>query len=187
MLKVIVPPHPLLTTGIADARDHRRVVEFVRIDDAAGQHLGQRRQRRLVRDIAAGEQQRRLLAVQVGEFGLEMDMVVRVAADIARAARPGADIVQRLFHRRDHLGMLTHCEIVVRAPHGDRLRPVMPGEASRIGEHALIAQNVDKDAIPSLGVQPVDRLIEDARIIYRARGSLAGHFVPLAIFAARRH
>jgi hypothetical protein len=49
--------------------DHRGVVEFIRKDDAARQHLGQRGERRLVRDIAGGEQQRAFLAVQVGQFG----------------------------------------------------------------------------------------------------------------------
>ena len=86
-------------------------------------------------------------------------MIMRVAADVARAARAGADVVQRLFHRRDHLRVLAHREIVVRAPDGDRLRPVMPGEAARVGEGALVAQDVDEHAIAAFGVQPIDRRI----------------------------
>ena len=113
MRQVIVAEHALLAARVADARDHRGVVEFVRIDDAARQHLGQRRQRRFVRDIARREEQRAFLAVQVGKLALQVDMVMRVAADVARAARTGANVMQRFFHRRDHLGMLPHREIIV--------------------------------------------------------------------------
>src|SRR3546814_1782622 len=77
-------------------------------------------QRRFVRDVTRGEEQRPILAVQVGKLMFEVDVVMRVAADVARAARTRADVVQRLFHRLDDLGMLTHREIVVRAPDGDR-------------------------------------------------------------------
>jgi hypothetical protein len=52
MRDVVVTPHTLFAARIADAGDHRGVVEFVRKDDAARQDLGQRRQRRVVRDIA---------------------------------------------------------------------------------------------------------------------------------------
>ena len=130
-----------------------------------GSILAERRQRRLVRDIARGEQQRAFLAVQVGQLGLEIDMIMGVAADVAGAARAGADIVQRLLHRRDHLGMLAHREIVVRAPDGDRLGPVMAGEAARVGKCALVAQDVDEHAIAALGMEPIDRLGEDALIV----------------------
>ena len=82
----------------------------------------ERRQGRLVGDVAGGEQQRRLLAVEVGKLALEQDMVVVGAGDVARAAGAGAAFVQRLVHGRDHLGMLAHAEIVVRAPDGDFAR-----------------------------------------------------------------
>src|SRR3546814_4810172 len=49
------------------------------------------------------------------------------------------------------IGMLAHRQIIVRAPDRDRLRPVMPGEASRVGEGALVAQDIDEDAVASLG------------------------------------
>jgi hypothetical protein len=165
MIEVVVAEDALLAARIADARDHRRVIEFVREDHAAGQDLGQRRQRRLVGDIAAGEQQRRFLAVQIGEFMFQIDVIVRVAADVAGAAGARADIVQRLLHRRDHLRVLAHREIVVGTPDGDRLRPVMPGEAARVGERALVAQDVDEHPVPALGMQPVDRLGEDVRVV----------------------
>src|SRR3546814_4324765 len=79
-----------------------------------------------------------------------------VAGDVARAAGARADIVQRLFHRGDDLGMLTHRQIVVRAPDGDRFRPVVAGKAARVGIGALVAQNVDEDAIPAFLVAAVE-------------------------------
>ena len=169
MRDVVVAEHALLAARVADARDHDGMVEFVGEDDAAGQELAERRQRRVVRDVAAGEQQRAFLAVQIGKLMLELDMVMRVAADVARAAGAGADIVQRLFHRRDHLGMLAHREVIVRAPHGDRLGPVMMGEAARIGERALVAQDVDEHAIAAFGMKPVDRLVENLVVVQRTR------------------
>ncbi len=70
MRHVVVAIDALFAARIANARDHRGMVERVRIDDRPGQYPGERRECRVVRDIAAGEQQRALLAVKVGEFGL---------------------------------------------------------------------------------------------------------------------
>ena len=85
-----------------------------------GQQLLQRRQRGVVGDVGRGEQQRRLLAVQVGKLGLELDVVVRGARDVARAARAGAGRIERLVHGGEHGGMLAHAKVVVGAPDGDR-------------------------------------------------------------------
>ena len=53
-----------------------------------------------VGDPAGGEGQRRLLAVQVGEFRLELDDRMAVAGDIPRAAGAGAVAGGGLAHRR---------------------------------------------------------------------------------------
>ena len=166
MRKVVMAPHALFAARVADARDHRRVIELVRIDDAVRQELAERAECRLVRDIARGEKQRAVLAVQVGEFMLKVDVIMGVAADVARAARTGADVVQRLFHRLDDLRMLAHREIVVRAPDGDRLRPVMASKAACVRKSAFVAQNIDEDAVASLFVQPVDRACENIVIVH---------------------
>jgi hypothetical protein len=41
----------------------------------------------------------------------------------------------------------------------------MSGKAACIGEHALVAQDIDEYPIAALGMQPVDRLCEYALII----------------------
>src|SRR3546814_17481995 len=93
-----LPPHLLFAARVADARDHRGVVQLVRKDDATRQQLRQRRQCRFVRDLTAGEQERGLLAMEIGKLRLQLDMILGVAADLAGAARSGAYLVQRLFH-----------------------------------------------------------------------------------------
>ena len=62
--------------------------------------------------------------------------------------------------------MLPHAEIVVRAPDGDRLRAIMARKAARIGELALVAQDIDKDAVATFGMQPVDSLVENFVIVH---------------------
>ena len=169
MRYVIVAEDVPLAPRIADPRNHRRMVQFVGKDDAAGQDLGERGERRLVRDIAAGEQQGRFLAVEIGQFGLEIDMVMRVAADVARAARSGPDVVEGSLHRRDDIGMLPHRQIIVGAPHRDRLRAVMPGETARVGERTLVAQDIDEHAVAALDMQAINRLGKDPGVIDSAR------------------
>ena len=68
MRHVVVAEDLALAAGLADAFDHRIVVERVRQDQAVRNQLGDGRDAGLVRDIARGEQQRGLLAVQVGQF-----------------------------------------------------------------------------------------------------------------------
>ena len=86
MLDVVVAPDLTLRLAAAHAFDHRGVVELVGEDDAAGQDVAQRRERRVVGDVARREEERRFLAVQVGEFAFELDVEVRRARDVARAA-----------------------------------------------------------------------------------------------------
>ena len=118
--QIVVAPDHLGAAAVADAGDHGGVVLLVREDDAAGQQLLQRRQRGVVGDVGGGEQQRRLLAVQVGDLRLELDVVVRGAGDVARAAGARAGGVERRVHGGEHGGVLAHAEVVVGAPHGDR-------------------------------------------------------------------
>jgi hypothetical protein len=51
----------------------------------------------------------------------------------------------------------------------------MPRKTAGIGEHALVAQDVDEDAVTSLGVQAVDRLGEDAGLIHARVRTVDAH------------
>src|SRR3954452_17620985 len=92
-------------------------------------------------------------------------MIMRIAADVTRPARAGADFTQGFFHCLYHGGMLAHAEIVVRAPDGDRLRPIA-AEAARVGEAALGSQYVDEHAVAALVVKALDRGFEDAVVVH---------------------
>ena len=121
MLDVVVAENPLGPAIAAHAFDHRGMVQRIGIDDETGKQLGQGAQRGVIGDIGAGEQQRRFLAMQIGQFGLEPLVIDGGAGNVARAARTGAGGVERLVHRGQHIGMLAHAQIVVAAPDGDRL------------------------------------------------------------------
>ena len=90
-----------------------------------------------------------------------------IAADVARAARPGADAMQRLLHGRHDRGMLAHAQIVVGAPDGDRLRAVVSRKALGIGKIALGAQDIDEDAVAALVMKAVNRCSENAFVVQR--------------------
>src|SRR3546814_2527638 len=76
MPNVIVPEHLLLTSRVTDACNHGRVVQFVGKDDAAGQYLRQCRKCRVIGYISAGKEQRAFLAMQVGKFRFQIDVVM---------------------------------------------------------------------------------------------------------------
>ena len=170
MGEVVVAEDALVAAGLAHALDHRVVVLGVRQDDAARDQAGDGRDAGLVRDVARGEDEGRVLAVQVGELGLELDHRMVVARDVARAAGAGADAHRGLGHGAHHGEVLAHAEIIVRAPHRDLARPVgrmpdrrreAPGDALEIGE----------DAVAALGLEALDGAFEEALVIHgRGRG-----------------
>ena len=83
---IVMAEHALLGPRVADSGDHAGVIKLVRKDNAAGQKLGERGERRIVRDVTAGKQQCGFLAVEVRELALKLDVITRVAPDVARAA-----------------------------------------------------------------------------------------------------
>ena len=115
----------------------------------------ERAERRPVRDIAGGEEQRCFLAVQVGKLALEQHVVVVGAGDVAGAAGAGAAAVERLMHGGEHRRVLAHAEIVVGAP--DRhVALAAIGVADGAREIALLALQLGKDAIAAFLVKAVE-------------------------------
>src|SRR3546814_16044308 len=94
--------------------------------------------------------------MEVGKLGFEIDMIVRVAADIARTARPCPHIVQSRFHGGDDLGMLAHREVAVGTPDGARFGPAVTGTAACAGEGALVTQDVEEHTVapPAVSLFP---------------------------------
>ena len=180
MRDVVVPELQALRTAVADTLDHRRVVERVRQHDAVGQARGERAECRPVRDIAAGEQQRRFLAVEVGQLGLEQNVLMVGAADVARAPRPCAAAVERFVHRAEHIGMLAHAEIVVRAPDGDLAYFPGIGVAARARKRALLAFDVGEHAVIAGFAQAVELLGEKGFVVHALNlpGAVASRLAP---------
>ena len=109
----------LLDARVTNAFDDRGVVQFVGIEDEARQQLGEGRQRGVVRHEARREHERGFLAVQIGEFGFQFDVVMRGTGNVARAARARARGVDCFMHGGEHAGVLAHAEIIVGAPDRD--------------------------------------------------------------------
>ncbi len=88
------------------------------------------------------------------------------AGNVARAAGADAELFGRLLHRRDHLGMLAHAEIVVGAPDGDLAGIVGLVAIHRRRKPAGDPLDVGEDAIALLLPQRIDCVFEDAPIIH---------------------
>src|SRR5262249_25626908 len=96
--------------------------------------------------IPRGEDQCGLLAVQLSDFALQLDEGVIGPGNVAGAAGTGAHTGCGFDHGADHLRVLAHAEVIVRAPDHDRARAVWgmpsrmgkaPGDALEIGKHAV--------------------------------------------------
>ncbi len=141
---------PLLRVGVTDALDHRIVIPGIRINNAL-HHRTERRQSRIVCDVPGREDQRRFLAVQVGQFFLKHDVIVVRARNIARPASPGAAMVERLPHGLQHVLVLPHAEVIVGAPDGDVV--LLTAFAMTRRRPAAPPLQVGKGPIPAFVVQ----------------------------------
>ena len=155
MIDVVVAKDPLLHSGLANALDHRIMIEGIGQDQTIGDQLGDGRDARLIGDIARGEDQRRLLAVEIGELVLELDQWMIGAGNVARPACPGAKPGGGFDHRSDDLRVLSHAEIVVGAPDDDLLRSLrrVPHGMGKAAGHPL---EVREDPVAPFAMQPRD-------------------------------
>jgi hypothetical protein len=104
--------------------------------------------------------------MEVGQFTLELDERVIGTGNVAGAASSGAHAGRGLDHGADHLRMLAHAEVIVRAPDHDVARAVgrMPFGARKTASMAL---EVGKNSIPALVPQFGQCLREMSLIIHR--------------------
>ena len=152
--------------GMADALDHRGVVQRIRQHHAVGNAGGEGRERGPVRHVAGVEQQRRFLAVEIGKLLLQQHMVMIGAADIAGATGAGAAAIERAVHGSEHIGMLAHAEIIVRAPDGDVARAVRAVKG-RARELADLTLEIGEDAVAALLAKSVQLLPEKRLVVHR--------------------
>ena len=178
---VVVAENLLLAMRLAHAFDHRVVIPGVGEDQAVRHLLGERGNPGLVRNVAGGENQRRFLAVQVGQLALEFDQRVIVAGNVAGAAGAGAHPGRGLDHGADHFGMLAHAEIVVRAPDHDVAR-ALRRVPDRVRKPAGDPLEIGKHPITPLAPQPAKRVGKKGAVIHEVpafrdeRGSQSGSY-----------
>ena len=110
---VVVPEDVFFGAAVADAGDHRGMVEGVRQHHRSRHLARERRECSIVGDIIRGEDQCRLAAVQIGDLAFEQQVQVIVTGDVAGAPRTRTHGPQRLLHRREDCGVLAHAEVVV--------------------------------------------------------------------------
>ena len=78
----------------------------IREDDAVGNLSGQRGNGRLIGHVSRREEQRSLLAVEVGKLILQEHVVMAGSRNVARPPRTGSDPIDSVMHCREHHRML---------------------------------------------------------------------------------
>ena len=166
---IVVAEDPDGRATAAHALDHRVVILGVRVDDALGQHAAEHGEGGEVGDPAGRKQQAGLLAVPVGKLALERNVHRCGPGDVACAATAGA-VRRGRGDGLDHRGVGGHTEVVVGTPDGDRAgRPVgvVQHRAGRAGD----ALDLRKGAVAPLGLQTLDRVIDDAGVVHARHSS----------------
>ena len=179
---VVVPEDELVGAAVSDALDQRGVVLGVGEERHLGKDLGQRLQRGGVGHVARAEQQRRLLAVQRRQLLLQQHVEPVGPRDVARAPGPRPCRLQRLVHRLEHLGVLSHPQVVVAAPHRHRRRrllvhpPVHEPVARRLREPPLCPLDVGELAVPPVCLEPLDVVLKlcSVKLLARLVGDVVG-------------
>ena len=166
MARIVVPEDFAGGAGVADAGDHRGVVEGVGIELAAWQQRAQGLQGRLVGDVARGEDEGGFLAVKGGQFALQRGMQRVGARDVARAAGTGTLRTDRGLHGLDNPRMLTHGEIVVAAPDRDVARRFAFAMQAGARESADDAFQFGEDAIASLVAKAAKMAVEEGFVVH---------------------
>ena len=165
ILRIVVAENLALGPARTDALDHRGMVALVGEDDAARKLRGECAERRPVRDVAGGEDQRRFLSVEVGEFLLQEHVIMVGAGNVSGAARAGSASVDCLVHRLQHRWMLAHAEIVVGTPDGDLARAA-GAVMRRVGEPPRLPLQIGEDPVAPLPVEAGDRIAEERFVIH---------------------
>jgi hypothetical protein len=166
MRNVVVPKDLLLAARLAHALDHGIVVEGVGEDEAVRDQAGDGGDAGLVRDIARGEDEGRLLAVQVGELRLQRHDRMIVAGNVPRAAGARTHALGCLGQGGDRGRVLPHAEIIVGAPDGDFAGSVR-AVPQRRGKTAGNAFQIGEDAVAPLGLQRIEGGMEETLVIHR--------------------
>src|SRR5690606_21206659 len=117
----------------------------------------------LVGQVAGSEDERRFLLMEGGGLAFEQHVVVIGAGDVPGAARARAAALERLVHCGQHRGVLTHAEIVVRAPDGHLGADAML-ESAREASRATL--EIGEDTITPLALQCLYPVAEEGLVVH---------------------
>ena len=151
---VVVLKDHLLSARPAHRLDHRRVVQPVGENQAILEVCGQRAQRSEIADVAGGKDQPGFLAVQLRQLPFQFHVQLVGAGNIARATDACTLLQRGVGHGLLYADVLTHAQIVVRAPDGNL--PRLPGQritVDRLGVLTRHTLKVGKDAVAPFLVQ----------------------------------
>src|SRR5262245_35654238 len=148
---------------MANAFDHRSMIERVRKNDTAREKPRQSGQSRRVGDIPGSEQQSRLLLVQISKLAFELDVQAVGAGNVARAPRSGPHAAGRIDQRINYVRILGLPQIVVGAPDDDAVgtRHMVAGIWELAGQPLKVCEN----PIASLGPYGRKRLGDYALVV----------------------
>ena len=140
---------------MADAGDDRGVVALVGENHATRQPGDETGDRRLVRDVAGGEQQRGIVLMQAGQLALELDVVGARARDVAGAAGARPTRADGVLESLEHDRMFAHAEVVVAAPDDCVCSSAGLVERGRthslgVGKAPLVTIELDEGAVAAL-------------------------------------
>ena len=111
--------------------------------------------------------------MQIGELGLELDVIMGGAGDVARAAGAGADRLDRLMHGGAHGRVLAHAEIVVGAPYR-HVAGALAGELIGGRVSAAAALQLGKDPVAAFLVQRLEALTKIRVVVHHSQPALLG-------------
>eukprot|EP00760_Papus_ankaliazontas_P009317 PhM_4_TR14018/c0_g1_i1/m.64214 len=151
--------------GVEHAADHAGVVLLVAKKDRMWEDMGESAERRFIGDVPRRENQRRLLIVPLRERRLQLTHGARVASNVARATRPGTELVDGGLGSRNDAGVLPLRKVVIGTPNGDLLGGVVlgviPVRLWVAPDHTL---DLLKDAVPTFVLDLLHGLLKDLRV-----------------------
>jgi hypothetical protein len=118
---IVVLEDHLLRARVSNALDHRGVVHAVTQDHAVREFAAQSCQSGIVGDVARREDQSTLLRVQLCDRLLKTNSMLVVTRNVPSATSASTVHVQSLVHLVQDFRVLSHSEVIVRAPHRNLL------------------------------------------------------------------
>src|SRR5260221_11773970 len=106
----------------------------------------------------------------IGQSAFQEDMLLSGPGDIARPTGAGTIAHQGRLHGTEHGRMLSHAEIVVRAPNGDFMRRcIRPFAPESAREPAGLSFKIGEDAIATFRPQLAQPILKKLLKIHHSR------------------